>query len=285
MVQPEKVTTSNQDGTHTLTKNFTGTGRELLAAQGLIAGYGKNPVLMGIDLAIREGEFIGVAGPNGSGKTTLVRALTGVIHCHQGTVNWQGDLLGEDDKGSLSRSLAVVSQVRGEHIDLPVEDLIMLGRIPYFRRFQWWPTGRDREIVEWAMEATETAGFRAKNFRNLSGGEQQRVMIATALAQEPELLMLDEPTLHLDISFQVEIFRLLRRLNREGGLTVFTILHDLNLASAYCDRLIYLREGKIWKDGPAEELICPEYVSELFQTRVEVLPHPESGRPLIFPEM
>lgn len=259
--------------------------QELLVAQGLIAGYGKKPVLLGIDLVIREGEFIGVAGPNGSGKTTLVRALTGVIHHHQGTVTWQGGRLGESDPGSFSRSLAVVSQVRGEYIDLPVEDLVMLGRIPYFRRFQWWPAGRDREMVEWAMEATETAGFRGKNFRNLSGGEQQRVMIATALAQEPELLLLDEPTLHLDISFQVEIFRLLRRLNREGGLTVFTILHDLNLASAYCDRLIYLKEGRIWKDGPAEELIRREYLSELFQARVEVFPHPESGRPLIFPEV
>jgi len=258
--------------------------QELLAARGLIAGYGKKPVLLGIDLVIREGEFIGVAGPNGSGKTTLVRALTGVIHRHQGTVTWQGSRLDENDPSSFSRSLAVVSQIRGEHIDLPVEDLVMLGRIPYFRRFQWWPAGRDREMVEWAMEATETAGFRGKNFRNLSGGEQQRVMIATALAQEPELLLLDEPTLHLDISFQVEIFRLLRRLNREGGLTVFTILHDLNLASAYCDRLIYLREGKIWKDGPTDELIRGEYLSELFQARVEVLSHPESGRPLVFPE-
>jgi cobalamin transport system ATP-binding protein len=258
--------------------------QELLAAEGLIAGYGKKPVLMGIDLIIREGEFIGVAGPNGSGKTTLVRALTGVIHRHQGTVTWHGDRRDENDPSSFSKSLAVVSQIRGEHIDLPVEDLVMLGRIPYFRRFQWWPAGRDREMVEWAMEATETTGFRGKNFRNLSGGEQQRVMIATALAQEPELLLLDEPTLHLDISFQVEIFRLLRRLNRERGLTVFTILHDLNLASAYCDRLIYLREGRIWKDGPAEELIRSEYLSELFQARVEVLPHPESGRPLVFPE-
>jgi cobalamin transport system ATP-binding protein len=258
--------------------------QELLAAEGLIAGYGKKPVLMGIDLIIREGEFIGVAGPNGSGKTTLVRALTGVIHRHQGTVTWHGDRRDENDPSSFSKSLAVVSQIRGEHIDLPVEDLVMLGRIPYFRRFQWWPAGRDREMVEWAMEATETTGFRGKNFRNLSGGEQQRVMIATALAQEPELLLLDEPTLHLDISFQVEIFRLLRRLNRERGLTVFTILHDLNLASAYCDRLIYLREGRIWKDGPAEELIRSEYLSEVFQARVEVLPHPESGRPLVFPE-
>lgn len=265
-------------------KNHVETGRKLLIAQGLFAGYGKEPILKGIDLVIRAGEFIGVVGPNGSGKTTLVRALTGVIHRHQGNVTWQGRRLDESEQGSFSRSLAVVSQIRGEHIDLPVEDLVMLGRIPYFRRFQWWPAARDREVVEWALEVTETFGFRGKNFRNLSGGEQQRVMIATALAQEPELLLLDEPTLHLDISFQVEIFRLLRSLHRERGLTVFTILHDLNLASAYCNRLIYLRDGRIWKDGPAEELICQEYLSELFQTRVEVLPHPETGRPLLFPE-
>jgi cobalamin transport system ATP-binding protein len=267
-----------------MTENHAGIGRELLAARGLSAGYGRDPVLMDIDLVIREGEFIGVAGPNGSGKTTLVRALTGVIHRDQGSVTWQGRGVDEKDQSSFSRSLAVVSQIRGEYIDLPVEDLVMLGRIPYFRKFQWWPSARDREMVEWAMEVTEISEFQGRNFRNLSGGEQQRVMIATALAQEPELLLLDEPTLHLDISFQVEIFRLLRRLHRERGLTVFTILHDLNLASAYCNRLIYLKDGRIWKDGPAKELICQEYLSELFQARVEVLAHPETGRPLLFPE-
>jgi len=259
-------------------------GRALLVARGLTAGYGKDPVLMDIDLVIREGEFIGVAGPNGSGKTTLVRALTGIIKHDRGTVAWQGRGRDGNEQSSFFRALAVVSQIRSEYIDLSVEDLVMLGRIPYFRRFQWWPTGRDREMVEWAMKVTEVSAFQGTNFRNLSGGEQQRVMIATALAQEPELLLLDEPTLHLDISFQGEIFRLLRRLHRERGLTVFTILHDLNLASAYCNRLIYLKDGRIWKDGPAKELICREYLSELFRARVEVLPHPETGRPLLFPE-
>ncbi|MEA1927344.1 MAG: ABC transporter ATP-binding protein [Candidatus Auribacterota bacterium] len=261
------------------------TDRRLLVARELSAGYGKEPVLQNINLTIREGEFIGIAGPNGSGKTTLIRALTGVIHHHQGTLRWQGDKPDDDSHSSFSRHLAVVPQIRGEHIDLPVEDLIMLGRIPYFRKFQWWPGKEDREVVEWTLEATETTGFRRKNFRNLSGGEQQRVMIATALAQEPELLMLDEPTLHLDINFQVEIFRLLRRLNRDRGLTVFTVLHDLNMASAYCHRLIYLQEGRIWKDGPIEEMISPEYLSELFRVRVEVMRHPRTDRPILIPEM
>ncbi len=258
---------------------------ELLVARNVSAGYGKELILRGIDLSIRRGEFIGMAGPNGSGKTTLIRALTGVIGRREGSLRWCGHPLEERDRKEISRSLAVVSQNPGGEIDLPVGDLVTLGRIPYFQTFQWRPSPRDREAVSWALSVTETAPLREKNFRHLSGGEQQRALIATALAQEPELLFLDEPTLHLDIGYQVEIFRLLRELNRERGLTVFVILHDLNLASAYCHRLIYLREGRVWKDGPARELITRENLGELYRTRVEVLHHPETGRPLLFPEM
>ncbi|MDP8215127.1 MAG: ABC transporter ATP-binding protein [Candidatus Euphemobacter frigidus] len=257
---------------------------ELLAARGMSAGYGKKPVLNRIDIAIRPGEFIGVVGPNGSGKTTLIRALTGIIKPQEGSLFWKGNSLTDCDRVSLSRSMAVVSQSRGASIDLPVEELVMLGRIPYFRKFQWRPSHGDREVVEWALDVTETKYLRGENFQKLSGGEQQRVLIAIALAQEPELLFLDEPTLHLDINYQVEIFSLLRKLNREHRLAVFTVLHDLNLASTFCDRIIFIREGMIWKDGAVKDLITGENISELFRVRVEVLEHPESGRLLLFPE-
>ncbi|MFH1038435.1 MAG: ABC transporter ATP-binding protein [PVC group bacterium] len=257
--------------------------QELLTAQNLSAGYGKETILRGINLVIRRGEFIGVAGPNGSGKTTLVRALTGVIGRREGTLRWRGRPLEDWGPKEISRSLAVVSQNPGGEIDLPVEDLVMLGRIPHFRTFQWRPSPRDRAAADRALAATETAVLREKNFRNLSGGEQQRVLIAAALAQEPDLLFLDEPTQHLDISYQIGIFRLLGELNRERGVTVFVILHDLNLASAYCHRLIYLKNGEVWKDGQPRDLISREYLSELYRARVEVLHHPETGRPLLFP--
>lgn len=259
--------------------------RELLAARGLSAGYGRQVILKEIDLVIRPGEFIGVAGPNGSGKTTLIRALTGIIKHQSGSLFYSGRPLEDCDHASLSRSMAVVSQSRGTVIDLPVEELVMLGRIPYFRHFQWWPSRRDREVVEWALEVTGTEDLRSKNYQNLSGGEQQRVLIATALAQEPELLFLDEPTLHLDINYQIEIFSLLRKLNREHGCTILAVLHDLNLATAFSSRIVFIREGRVWKDGPVKDLVTRENISELFRVRVDVMAHPENGRILIFPEI
>jgi iron complex transport system ATP-binding protein len=179
--------------------------------------------------------------------------------------------------------MAVVAQQPPASLDLSVEDIVMLGRIPYFKRMQWWPAPRDREVLDRIMRLTELNLLRRENFQNLSGGEQQRVMIALALAQQPELLWLDEPNLHLDISYQAEIFDLLRKLNREEDLTVVTVLHDLNLAGAYCRRLLFLKEGRVEKTGTGEELITPEEVERIFGARMEVISHPATGRPLIFP--
>ncbi|MDP8235041.1 MAG: ABC transporter ATP-binding protein [Candidatus Erginobacter occultus] len=234
---------------------------------------------------MRRGEFIGLAGPNGSGKTTLVRVISSVLPPRQGQLHYRGRPFGEWPPGELARLRAVVPQNRGGEIDLPVEDLVLLGRLPYFRPLQWRAARADREAVARALAATATESFRKTNFGELSGGEQQRVLIAIALAQEPELLILDEPTLHLDLGYQQEIFRLLRRLHREGGMTILAVLHDLNLASVYCDRLVFLQEGKIWKDGPAKDLITRENLSQLYRARLEVIPHPETGRPLFFPSI
>jgi iron complex transport system ATP-binding protein len=256
---------------------------ELLAVREITAGYGKEEILRGIDLTIRQGEFVGLAGPNGSGKTTLIRVLTGVLSPRGGELFYRGQPYAEWMPGDLARRRAVVPQNRGGEIDLAVEDLVLLGRIPHFRPFQWRASPTDREAVTRALEATATEVFRKKNFAELSGGEQQRVLIAVALAQEPELLILDEPTLHLDLGYQQEIFRLLRRLHREAGLTILTVLHDLNLASAYCGRLVFLRAGEVWKDGPADELITGENLSHLYRARLDVILHPETGRPLFFP--
>ena len=258
---------------------------ELLTARKISAGYGKEEVLKGIDFSVRRGEFLGLAGPNGSGKTTLVRVLTGFLPPRRGELLYRGKPFARWVPGELARLRAVVPQNRGGEIDLPVGDLVLLGRLPYFRPLQWRPSPADREAADRALEATSTSSFRERNFRALSGGEQQRVLIAVALAAEPELLILDEPTLHLDLGYQQEIFRLLQRLHREGGMTILAVLHDLNLASACCDRLVFLRGGEVWKDGPAGELITRENLSELYRARLETVTHPETGRPLFFPAL
>ncbi len=258
---------------------------ELLAVRKITAGYGRETILRGIDLSVRRGEFVGLAGPNGSGKTTLVRVISGFLPPRAGELFYRGKPFSGWSPGELARRRAVVPQNRGGEIDLAVEDLVLLGRLPYFRPFQWRPTPADREAVDRALAATATGPFRKKNFGRLSGGEQQRVLIAVALAQEPELLILDEPTLHLDLGFQQEIFGLLRRLHREGGLTVLAVLHDLNLASACCERLVFLKGGEVWKDGPAGELITAENLSGLYRARLEVFSHPATGRPVFLPAL
>lgn len=258
---------------------------ELISARDISAGYGGELVLNGVDLLVRRGEFVGLAGPNGSGKTTLVRVLSGVLSPRRGRLSYRSRPFEEWPRGELARRRAVVPQNRGGGIDLRVEDLVLLGRLPYFRSLQWRPSARDRAAVDRALAAVGGESLRSKNFRALSGGEQQRILIAVALAQEPELLILDEPTLHLDLGYQQEIFRLLRSLHRESGLTVLTVLHDLNLACAYCDRLVFLQEGAVWKDGPVDELVTRENLSELYRARLEVIPHPTTGRPLFFPSL
>lgn len=255
----------------------------LLEARNLSAGYGKHTVLSGINLNVEAGDFIGILGPNASGKTTLIRALSGGLEPWRGEVLLDKMALRKLNPRGRARKIAVVSQTYSGGIDLPVEDLVMLGRIPHFERFQWWPNDRDRAVISWVLGVTGTEPLRDKNFQNLSGGEQQRVMIALALAQKPQLILLDEPTLHLDINYQIEIFELLRKLNQEHGLTVLSVLHDLNLAAAFSRRLVFLKEGRIWKEGPPRELINEDNIQNLFQVRMEVRHHPENGLPLIFP--
>lgn len=257
----------------------------ILSAEELRAGYGDKIVIRGVNLALREGDFMGILGPNGSGKTTLLRALTGIITPASGEVRFRGRSLNRIPSGELARSMAVVAQQPPAALDLSVEDIVLLGRIPYFQRLQWWPSVRDRKVLTRILNRTDLTVLRRENFQNLSGGEQQRVMIALALAQEPELLWLDEPNLHLDINYQAEIFALLSGLNREDGLTVVTVLHDLNLAAAYCRRLLFLKSGRIEKMGTAAELITPEKIEKIFGARMEVIPHPSTGRPLIFPRV
>jgi len=255
----------------------------MIEARNLYAGYGKRRVLSNINLALCSGDFVGLIGPNGSGKTTLIRALTGILTPASGNVFWRGRPLAATPTARFSRSVAVVSQTPELHLDMPVEEVVLLGRIPYFKRFQWWPRRRDREAVEKALGATGAEKLRRQNFQRLSGGEQQRVLLSLALAQEPRLLFLDEPTLHLDLNYQIGIFDLLLKLNRDSGLTVMTVLHDINLAAAYCRRLVFIREGQLWKEGTPDVLVTESNIRRLFRSRLTVVRHPVSGQPVVCP--
>lgn len=252
----------------------------MLRIESLAVGYGGEPVLNGLDLAVARGEFLVVVGPNGSGKSTLVRAVTGALPPAEGRILLDGrDLRGLRPR-EVARTLAVVAQDTSVGFPFTVEEIVALGRIPHLPPLRS-ETPRDRAAVERAMRLTGTQPLAGRLVTALSGGERQRVMVARALAQEPRLLILDEPTAHLDIAHQVELLDLVRRLNRTEGLTVLAILHDLNLAALYADRLVMLRGGRVWADGPPAEVLTEANILTVYGSRVRIVRHPSAGQPQV----
>lgn len=245
----------------------------LLSARDLAFAYADVPTLSEINLTLDCGGLRALIGPNGSGKTTLLRVLIGLLPPTHGVVEYQGVDLRSLTRREIAKRIALVPQELNLTYGFTVAQIVMLGRTPHVSALAG-PTKRDRDIVAHAMELTETASLADRLVTELSGGERQRVIIAMALAQEPQVLLLDEPTVHLDINHQMEILELLRRLNRERGLTVLATMHDLNLASLYFDDLILLERGRIVAMGTPAQVLNPERIRAVFQTSVQVQPHP-----------
>lgn len=246
-------------------------------------GYGAYTVLRAVNLTIERGELIGIIGPNGSGKTTLLRAITAVIPLKRGEIIFKDVPVNKMSRRDVAKKISCVSQTREDlFFNMTVEQIVLLGRIPYFTRFQWIERKKDMEIVEKSMRLTDLLSLRNREISSLSGGEKQRVFIARALAQEPELLLLDEPTSHLDITHQVGILNLIKGLNRKSNLTVIMVLHDLNLASEYCHRLVLLNEGGICKIGYPEEVMDYKILEKVYKTVIVVEKSPVSSKPHIF---
>lgn len=252
----------------------------MLRINNLTCGYDSEPVLKDINMNVEEADLVGIIGPNGSGKTTLLRAITRVLKPQAGEITFRGRNVWQMGIRELAREVAVVSQ-SAETAPMAVEEYVLLGRIPYYERFQFLERRKDRKIARQAMELTGSLAIKDKLMGEISGGERQLALIARALAQEPSLLLLDEPTAHLDIAHQVDILDLVRRLNREFGLTVITVLHDLNLASEYCRRLVLLSEGTVRQAGPPEEVIDYKTIEDTYNTVVVVEKNPISGKPFV----
>ena len=247
----------------------------------LSCGYDAKFVLKDINFKIEKNELIGVIGPNGSGKTTLIRAMTKILKLQEGNVCFDGIDINKLGFRDLAKKVAVVSQSYDTDFDMTVEDFVLLGRIPYRRAFQFLETETDLKIAEQAMQLTDTLHFKERLLSELSAGERQLVFIARALAQEPELLLLDEPTSHLDIAHQVKILGLIRKLNRQNQISVIIILHDLNLAGEYCDRLMLMNTGCIYKFGSPQEVLTYQNIEEVYKTVVVVEKNPISSKPYI----
>jgi iron complex transport system ATP-binding protein len=245
----------------------------LLATQNLSFSYSVTPTLVDIDFALECGALRALLGPNGSGKTTLLKVLTGILPPSGGTVSYEGTNLKKMARREIAKRIALVPQEMNLQFGFTIQQMVMLGRTPHVHALAG-ASKHDRIIAQEMMEMTEIEGMRERVVTELSGGEQQRVVIAMALAQEPQVLLLDEPTVHLDINHQIEILELLRRLNRERGLTVLATMHDLNLAALYFDDLVLLERGRIVAQGNPQQVLNAEQIHDVFQANVMIQPHP-----------
>ena len=251
----------------------------VLRVEGLSFAYNGRPTLAGVSLEARAGEIVGVIGPNGSGKSTLLRTISGVLRPRAGGVWIGGVPLERLSRNELARRVAVVPQNPHLPEAFTAWEIALLGRTPHLRLLQS-ESRRDLEIVKRALETCGAWENAHRRIGELSGGEVQRVVIARALAQEPSLLLLDEPTTHLDINHQTAIMDLIALLAREQGLAVVAVFHDLNLAAQYCRRLVILREGRVLVEGAPLEVITAENVGSAYGAEVCVVPHPRNSLPV-----
>lgn len=238
-----------------------------LQVEGCSFGYNSQLVLRQVSLGIKEGEVVSIVGPNGSGKSTLLRTICRVLEPHSGVIYLDSQDISTLKSRELARLLGYVPQSSSDVFPLTVYEAVLLGRKPYLT---WGVGPKDREIVDRILRFMKIDTFAKKYLNELSGGEKQRVLIARALAQEPDVLLLDEPTSSLDIRHQLEVLGILRRLASEGNVTVVLVMHDLNLAARFSDTLILINEGKVFTSGSPQEVLSPENISVVYGVEADV---------------
>lgn len=244
--------------------------------------YPGRDIFLNLSLSIEEGEILGLIGPNSSGKTTLLKLADGLLFPQRGEVLFRGDNLRHLTRSHLAREVAVVPQEMEVPFAFIVKEIVLMGRSPYLSRFGW-ETEKDLEIARQSMALADVAELEDRPFAELSQGEKQRVLLARALTQEPKVILLDEPTSHLDLNHQVEIHELIRRLNREKNLTVLNISHDLDLAAEYSHRIVLLKGGAIDSVGTPSKVITEENIRRVYEIQVMVETNPISGAPRVIP--
>ena len=252
----------------------------LIELKNLTAGYGSNTVLKDISLAIEAGEFLGIIGPNGSGKSTLLHCISGIHELESGDIRLTRKGYSEFTRKEMAKMIAVVEAEEAMTFQYSVGELVEMGRLPYLKRFETLKEN-DRRAIELALDTLQLTDLQRRPINELSSGERQRVFFARALAQETKILLLDEPTAHLDLQHQIDSFQLMHQLNRDCGQTIVCISHDINLAAEFCSRLIVLENGRIKGDGPPETVLTNELIQDTFGQSFQLGTHPKSGRPYI----
>jgi len=242
--------------------------------------YHEDWVLQDVSFQVEKGEFVGVIGPNGSGKTTLLKILYRLLSPQKGEILFELVPMRKMDRNDIAKRIAVVAQETQLLFPFSVLETVLMGRSPYLGHLMF-ESEKDLEIAKKAMEWTKVFPFSERPMDELSGGERKRVFIARALAQEPEVILLDEPTANLDIHHQIDFLDLILTLNRERGLTIIMASHDMNIASEFCDRLILLQDGRIYKMGTPDEVITQENIESVYGCEVRIDQNPVSGMPRI----
>lgn len=252
----------------------------ILEVQDLCAGYENAHVIHDITFSLNRGELLSVLGRNGSGKSTLVKSLQGLLNNVSGRIRVEGIDLFSLKPQQVATQIGYVPQMFDYAFDFTVKEVIEMGR--YVHQNPWrGNSAEDSRVIEEVLELTETTQLKAKKIGHLSGGERQRVFIARALAQDTPLLFLDEPSSHLDINYQVEIYGILQRLREEKGKTILATEHNINLAIPYSQRVLFLKKGRIHALGPPEKLITKDNIREVFHAEVDIRQNPHSGLPEI----
>lgn len=254
----------------------------ILNVENIKFSYDQSPLLEEIDFDVPSGSFVSILGPNGSGKTTLLKNLCGLLSPKQGTISLSNRKLSSYKHKELAKTVAVVHQGSNVGFSFTVFDAVLMGRFPYIKKLQG-ETKEDIKIAEEAMKSTGVWDLREKDIGEISGGERQRVMIARALTQEPQLLILDEPISNLDIKFQISILQLCKELNRKKGITIVTTLHDINLAGRYSDYIILLDKGKLVAQDEPRKVLTVQNIENVYEVSVELLDVKGSDFPYIVP--
>ncbi|MGN7359038.1 ABC transporter ATP-binding protein [Paenibacillus sp. SAF-054] len=242
-------------------------------------GYGERSIVKNLSVNIPDKQITAIIGSNGCGKSTLLKAITRIIPHQAGTVILDGENIAKENTKQLARKMAILPQTPESAAGLTVGELVSYGRFPYQKGFGRL-TAKDYEVIDWALEKTGTKDYKFRPVDTLSGGQRQRVWIAMALAQETDIIFLDEPTTYLDMAHQLEVLELLQKLNQEQQRTIVMVLHDINQAARFADYLVALKDGEIVKTGSSEEVISHEVLKQVYQIDAAIGRDPRTGKPM-----
>ena len=255
---------------------------EILRFENVTIGYNEKDIIKDFSCTVKRGEFVSLIGPNGSGKSTLIHAITGIVGIRKGKIYINGkdnEKLSAKERAQIT---AVVPQTFQASFAFKAKEIVAMGRHPFLKRMQS-ETEEDYKLIDQALEQTGTLHLRERKITQLSGGERRRIIISAALAQQPQLLIVDEPTNHLDIQYTLEVMQLMQKLNREQGITIFAVLHDINMAARFSDRILVLNEGQKVRDGKVSEVIREEVLKPVYKIDLVVRENPLTGASEIVP--